>query len=65
MPKDGKKANVIPVIKKGKQEYAGNCRPVSLTLVPEKVIEQLIPGNLSRYTNDKKPIMDSPRGTHA
>lgn len=65
MSKDGKKENVIPVIKKGKQEYAGNCRPVSLTSVPGKEIEQLIPGNFSRYTKYKKVIMDSPRGTHA
>ena len=36
---DWRRANVIPIFKKGKKEVPNNYRPVSLTLVPEKVME--------------------------
>jgi len=43
VPEDWRKANVIPIFKKGKKEDPGNYRPVSLTSIPGKVMEQLIP----------------------
>jgi len=49
--KDWSKANVTPVFKK---EDTGNCRPVSLTLIPGKVVEQLILETISRHVKDKK-----------
>ncbi|GAB0188392.1 hypothetical protein GRJ2_001304500 [Grus japonensis] len=39
---DWRLANVTPIYKKGCKEYPGNCRPVSLTLVMWKVMEQII-----------------------
>lgn len=42
VPKDWKKANVSPVFKKSKNEDPGNYRSVSLTLIPVKVMGQLI-----------------------
>jgi len=68
MPEDWRKANVTPVFKKGKKEDPGNYRPVSLTSIPGKMMEQLIldviikwrKGTLSGVVN-----MDSPRGNHA
>jgi len=42
VPKDWRKANVIPIFKKGKKEDPANYRPVSLTSIPGKVMEQLI-----------------------
>ena len=42
VPEDWRKANVTPSFKKGKKEDPGNYRPVSLTSIPGKVLEQLI-----------------------
>ena len=39
---DWRKANVTPVFIKGKKGDLGNSRPVSLTSVPGKAMEQLI-----------------------
>ncbi|GAB0190168.1 hypothetical protein GRJ2_001482100 [Grus japonensis] len=39
---DWRKANVTLVFKKGKEEDPGNYRPVSLTSIPGKMMEQLI-----------------------
>ncbi|PKU44065.1 rna-directed dna polymerase from mobile element hypothetical protein [Limosa lapponica baueri] len=39
VPEDWRKANVIPAFKKGKKEDLGNCRPVSLTSIPGKMME--------------------------
>ncbi|KFO83776.1 RNA-directed DNA polymerase from mobile element jockey, partial [Buceros rhinoceros silvestris] len=42
VPKDWRNASVTPVIKKGKKEDPRNYRPLSLTSIPGKVMEQLI-----------------------
>lgn len=39
---DWELANVMPICKKGQKEDPGNYRPVSLTLLLGKVIEQII-----------------------
>ena len=49
VPEDWRLANVIPVYKKGWREDPGNCRPVSLTSVPGKIMEQIVLGR-SRST---------------
>ncbi|KAK4822924.1 hypothetical protein QYF61_023424 [Mycteria americana] len=53
---DWRKANVTPIFKKGRKEDTGNYRPVSLTLIPGKVIEQLILETISRHMKDKEVI---------
>uniref|UniRef100_A0A8B9PKM6 Reverse transcriptase domain-containing protein n=1 Tax=Apteryx owenii TaxID=8824 RepID=A0A8B9PKM6_APTOW len=59
VPDDWKKANVIPVFKKGKEEDPGNYRPVSLTSIPGKVMEQLILNAISKHVEEKKVIRSS------
>ncbi|PKU36417.1 rna-directed dna polymerase from mobile element jockey-like [Limosa lapponica baueri] len=49
VPEDWRKANITPVFKKGKMEDPGNYRPVSLTSVPGKVMEQLVLDVISKH----------------
>jgi len=43
-PEDWKKADVIPTDKKSLKEDPGNHRPISLTSVRGKVLEQILLG---------------------
>ena len=49
IPEDWRFANVTPIYKKGCKEDPGNYRSVSLTSVPEKVMEQIILGEITRH----------------
>ena len=54
MPEDWRKANVTPIFKRGNKEDPGNYRPVSLTSIPGKVMEQLI--LFIKQVEDKKVV---------
>jgi len=62
VPKDWRKASVTPVFIKGKKEDPGNYRPVSLTSIPGKVMEQLILDVISKQVEEKKVIRSSQHG---
>ncbi|PKU41385.1 rna-directed dna polymerase from mobile element jockey- hypothetical protein [Limosa lapponica baueri] len=62
VPEDWRKANVMPVFKKGKKEDPGNYGPVSLTSIPGKVMEQLILGVISKHVEEKKVIGSGQHG---
>ena len=49
VPEDWRLADVTPVYKKGHKEDPGIYRPVNLTLVPGKVMEQIILGENTRH----------------
>ena len=54
VPEEWRIANVTLVFKKGKKEAPGNYRPVSLTSVPGKALEQLVLGAISKQLEEKK-----------
>ena len=53
VPEDWRTASVTPVFKKGKKEDLGNYRPVNLTSVPGKVMEQHVLDAISRQLGEK------------
>ncbi|CAM4507146.1 unnamed protein product [Lepidochelys kempii] len=62
VPDDWKKANVVPIFKKGKEEDPGNYRPVSLTSVPGKIMEQVLKESILKHLHERKVIRNSQRG---
>ncbi|CAM5148080.1 unnamed protein product, partial [Eretmochelys imbricata] len=62
VPDDWKKANVVPIFKKGKEEDPGNYRPVSLTSVPGKIMEQVLKESILKYLHERKVIRNSQHG---
>ncbi|TRZ18493.1 hypothetical protein HGM15179_008643 [Zosterops borbonicus] len=62
VPYDWKLANVTPIHKKGGKEDSGNYRPVSLTSVPSKVMEQFTLGVITQHLQDDQGIRPSQHG---
>ncbi|KAK4814395.1 LOW QUALITY PROTEIN: hypothetical protein QYF61_018154 [Mycteria americana] len=62
VPVDWRLANVTPIYKKGRKEDPGNYRPVSLTLVLGKVMEQIILSAITWHVEDNQVIRPSQHG---
>ncbi|GAB0179025.1 mitochondrial enolase superfamily member 1 [Grus japonensis] len=62
VPDDWRLANVMPIYNKSPKEDPGNYRPVSLTSVPGKVMEQFILGALTKCVQDNQGIRPSEHG---
>jgi len=62
VPEDWRKANVTPIFKKGKKEDPGNYRPVSLSSILGKVMEQLILEVIIKQVEEKKLMRSSQHG---
>ncbi|XP_071892066.1 uncharacterized protein [Anas platyrhynchos] len=62
VPVDWRLANMTPIYKKGRRADPGNYRPVSLTSVPGKLMEQILLRVIMQHLQGKQAIRPSQHG---
>ena len=62
VPEEWKKANVVPIFKKGDHSAASNYRPVSLTSIASMVMEHIISSQLMRHLDINYVLHDAQHG---
>ncbi|CAM4712535.1 unnamed protein product [Lepidochelys kempii] len=62
VPDDWKKASVVLIFKKGKKEDPRNYRPVILTSIPGKIMEQVLKESILKHLEERKVIRNSQHG---
>ena len=62
VPEDWRLASVTPIYKKGPEENPENYKPVRLTLLSGKVMEQIVLREITQHVRDNKSIRPSQHG---
>ena len=62
VPEDWRKANIVPIFKKGDKHQAGNYRPVSLTSVTCKILEHIVRSSIMGQFQANSILCDNQHG---
>ena len=62
IPGDQKRANAVPIFKKGSKGIKNNYRPINLTSIISKLLKSIIKGQVQNFLDENKLIYSSQHG---